>query len=285
VWDVQIRHLERVKSYAPHVRHVVLDVECRPKQGPALSGRGSERNGGVGSSARTRNDAPEKAARTCSSAIAMGGLINSTNSPSEATRSSEPEHDRAASGSQADEAAALGSGVCAPGRAAGRPGPGQGLAACNGHWKRPATEASCCTEAAGACQASNAVLIQQGSLSDTVPLDVAAQCSHGVAASEGLASDPTKERLQEAASTNGIAPDLAAGRPNGTALPRGNTLDLARDALEEAALTSGTAPDLAIEHLHGATAEQFQRHISLAKRPVILKGLDLGPAVSRCAQP
>lgn len=29
-WNVQIRHIEHVKSYAPHVDHVVLDVECRP---------------------------------------------------------------------------------------------------------------------------------------------------------------------------------------------------------------------------------------------------------------
>lgn len=29
-WDAQIRHIEHVKSYAPHVDHVVLDVECRP---------------------------------------------------------------------------------------------------------------------------------------------------------------------------------------------------------------------------------------------------------------
>jgi len=29
-WNVQIRHIEHVKSYAPHIDHVVLDVECRP---------------------------------------------------------------------------------------------------------------------------------------------------------------------------------------------------------------------------------------------------------------
>lgn len=29
-WNVLIRHIEHVKSYAPHVDHVVLDVECRP---------------------------------------------------------------------------------------------------------------------------------------------------------------------------------------------------------------------------------------------------------------
>lgn len=29
-WSVQIQHIEHVKSYAPHVDHVVLDVECRP---------------------------------------------------------------------------------------------------------------------------------------------------------------------------------------------------------------------------------------------------------------
>ena len=29
-WTVQIRHIEHVKSYAPHIDHVVLDVECRP---------------------------------------------------------------------------------------------------------------------------------------------------------------------------------------------------------------------------------------------------------------
>ena len=29
-WNVKIRHIEHVKSYAPHIDHVVLDVECRP---------------------------------------------------------------------------------------------------------------------------------------------------------------------------------------------------------------------------------------------------------------
>ncbi|XP_077588284.1 tRNA wybutosine-synthesizing protein 2 homolog [Stigmatopora nigra] len=29
-WKTNIRHIERVKSYAPHVHHVVLDLECRP---------------------------------------------------------------------------------------------------------------------------------------------------------------------------------------------------------------------------------------------------------------
>jgi tRNA wybutosine-synthesizing protein 3 len=29
VWDVVCRHTEVVKSYAPHVMHVVVDIECR----------------------------------------------------------------------------------------------------------------------------------------------------------------------------------------------------------------------------------------------------------------
>ncbi|KAM3613326.1 uncharacterized protein V6R79_024241 [Siganus canaliculatus] len=29
-WTTSIQHIERVKSYAPHVHHVVLDLECRP---------------------------------------------------------------------------------------------------------------------------------------------------------------------------------------------------------------------------------------------------------------
>ena len=29
-WNVRIRHIEHVKSYAPHIDHVVLDIECRP---------------------------------------------------------------------------------------------------------------------------------------------------------------------------------------------------------------------------------------------------------------
>lgn len=32
-WKVAVLHLEHVKSYAPHVDHVVLDVECRPNVG------------------------------------------------------------------------------------------------------------------------------------------------------------------------------------------------------------------------------------------------------------
>ncbi|XP_057706419.1 tRNA wybutosine-synthesizing protein 2 homolog isoform X1 [Corythoichthys intestinalis] len=30
LWKTNIRHIERVKSYAPRVHHVVLDLECRP---------------------------------------------------------------------------------------------------------------------------------------------------------------------------------------------------------------------------------------------------------------
>ncbi|XP_022070307.2 tRNA wybutosine-synthesizing protein 2 homolog [Acanthochromis polyacanthus] len=30
LWITNIRHIEHVKSYAPHVHHVVLDLECRP---------------------------------------------------------------------------------------------------------------------------------------------------------------------------------------------------------------------------------------------------------------
>ena len=31
-WTVVVRHLEHVKSYAPHVDHLVVDLECRPGQ-------------------------------------------------------------------------------------------------------------------------------------------------------------------------------------------------------------------------------------------------------------
>ena len=31
-WKVTVVHLEHVKSYAPHIDHLVLDVECRPIQ-------------------------------------------------------------------------------------------------------------------------------------------------------------------------------------------------------------------------------------------------------------
>lgn len=30
LWSVEVKHVEHVKSYAPHIRHLVLDVECRP---------------------------------------------------------------------------------------------------------------------------------------------------------------------------------------------------------------------------------------------------------------
>lgn len=36
-WRVLIRHVERVKWYAPHIRHIVLDVECRPEQAAVLA--------------------------------------------------------------------------------------------------------------------------------------------------------------------------------------------------------------------------------------------------------
>lgn len=34
-WRVLVRHVERVKLYAPHIRHLVLDVDCRPDQASA----------------------------------------------------------------------------------------------------------------------------------------------------------------------------------------------------------------------------------------------------------
>lgn len=30
LWKTNIQHIEHVKSYAPHVHHIVLDLECRP---------------------------------------------------------------------------------------------------------------------------------------------------------------------------------------------------------------------------------------------------------------
>lgn len=30
-WSVEGRHIEHVKSYAPHISHLVLDLECRPR--------------------------------------------------------------------------------------------------------------------------------------------------------------------------------------------------------------------------------------------------------------
>ena len=30
-WRVTVRHVERVKWYAPHIRHIVLDVLCEPE--------------------------------------------------------------------------------------------------------------------------------------------------------------------------------------------------------------------------------------------------------------
>jgi tRNA wybutosine-synthesizing protein 3 len=29
-WVAAVRHVERVKWYAPHIRHIVVDVELRP---------------------------------------------------------------------------------------------------------------------------------------------------------------------------------------------------------------------------------------------------------------
>ena len=29
-WSVIVRHIQHVKSYAPHVDHLVVDLECRP---------------------------------------------------------------------------------------------------------------------------------------------------------------------------------------------------------------------------------------------------------------
>lgn len=29
-WKTNIKHIEHVKTYAPHISHVVLDLECKP---------------------------------------------------------------------------------------------------------------------------------------------------------------------------------------------------------------------------------------------------------------
>ena len=31
-WKVEVRHVEHVKQYAPHISHLVLDVHCQPVQ-------------------------------------------------------------------------------------------------------------------------------------------------------------------------------------------------------------------------------------------------------------
>ena len=31
-WDISIEHVERVKWYAPHIRHLVVDVRCKLSQ-------------------------------------------------------------------------------------------------------------------------------------------------------------------------------------------------------------------------------------------------------------
>lgn len=36
-WTIVTHHLERVKSYAPHVNHMVADVECRPPRPHAVT--------------------------------------------------------------------------------------------------------------------------------------------------------------------------------------------------------------------------------------------------------
>lgn len=37
-WQTNIRHIENVKSYAPHIHHVVLDLECRPEHSHTAEG-------------------------------------------------------------------------------------------------------------------------------------------------------------------------------------------------------------------------------------------------------
>lgn len=38
LWETNIRHIENVKSYAPHIHHVVLDLECRPEHSHTAEG-------------------------------------------------------------------------------------------------------------------------------------------------------------------------------------------------------------------------------------------------------
>ena len=33
-WVVTVKHIEHVKSYAPHIDHLVADLECRPHPTP-----------------------------------------------------------------------------------------------------------------------------------------------------------------------------------------------------------------------------------------------------------
>ncbi len=34
-WEITLAHTERVKWYAPHIRHVVLDIHCSATSAPA----------------------------------------------------------------------------------------------------------------------------------------------------------------------------------------------------------------------------------------------------------
>lgn len=33
IWKTKVLHIEHVKSYAPHIDHLVVDIECRPVSG------------------------------------------------------------------------------------------------------------------------------------------------------------------------------------------------------------------------------------------------------------
>lgn len=248
----RVLRLERVKWYAPHVRHVVLDIECLPASSPIEA---SSSSAGLANGVAPTHDS---CADNTDTAVPDGS------GPSQAAQ---PEPKQAPSPDQ-PSAPALG-----PSRALSSP-----------------TAAS--TRLAG--------------LVNGVGPDHDIQAHHDSHADDGSGafdggiggSSRAAQPVQRQASSPD-RPDAHISGPSSTPGSRLNSHGLSSGSLkiaQQATATQGGAHgfqnghdfvphqplrDRVVPVLHAVSAQQFRDVIAPAQRPVILRGLDLGPATQR----
>lgn len=179
-WRVLIRHLERVKWYAPHIRHVVLDINCRPHEDAIKQRSQAAKPGAVA----------EEPMQACSIAEPASPKVSASSIAGTAGLSALP-------------ASGIGSAIYS------RAGPSS--------------------------DGDPAITVEAASVTCREP---------GIASADGIC------RLDDSG---------AASSQN----------------------ERGSGRELVVEELHEVSDEHFQQRVAPAKRPVILKGHDLGPAVSR----
>ena len=74
-WEISLAHIERVKWYAPHIRHVVLDICCSATLAPADP---------TAVHAPLASQVPGEPLRTCRPE-ALAGILQYVHSPAQRT--------------------------------------------------------------------------------------------------------------------------------------------------------------------------------------------------------